>query len=61
MYDQTSEVPPHPLVGLELAEGARMETVFASAPRFDGPVDLAPLHDHPLGEWLKANGEEIHR
>jgi hypothetical protein len=62
MFEETSEQPPHPLVGLELAEGARMETVFASVPKFDVPVDLAPLEeDHPLGGWLLEKGEEIYR
>jgi hypothetical protein len=61
IFDATSGQPPHPLVGLELADGARMESVFASAPEFEGPVDLVPLEDHPLGGWLQANGVEIYR
>jgi hypothetical protein len=61
IFDESSGVPPHPLVGLELEAGARPEDVFSALPRFDGPVDVVPLRDHPLGAWLLANGEEIHR
>ena len=61
VFDETSGEPSHPIVGLELAEGAQMASVFASAPTFEEPVDLVPLADHPLGEWLRGNGKEIHR
>ena len=61
IFDETSGRPPHPLVGLELADGGQMESVFASVPDLGGPVDLVPLADHPLGDWLLANGEEIYR
>jgi hypothetical protein len=60
IFDETSGRPPHPLVGLGLADGARLESVFASAPKFDEEVDLVPLEDHPLGGWLQENGEEIY-
>jgi hypothetical protein len=61
IFDETSGQPPHPLVGLEFVECGQMESVFASAPPFDRPVDLVPLLDHPLGDWLQQNGEEIYR
>jgi SseB protein N-terminal domain/SseB protein C-terminal domain len=61
IFDERSGQPPHPLVGLELADGAQLESVFASAPDFEEPVDLVPLAGHPLGAWLEANGEEVYR
>jgi hypothetical protein len=60
IYVPTSGVPPHPVVGVEVADGSTLEEVLAGVDSVvrtahDGPVDFVPLAGNPVGIWLRDN------
>jgi hypothetical protein len=65
LFVPSSGVPPHLVVGLVLRDGADLERALFGIDALvretvDGPVDFVPLGDHPIGDWLVANGEPFY-
>jgi SseB protein C-terminal domain/SseB protein N-terminal domain len=53
-------LPPHPVVGVEVADGAPFEDALADVHAVarrahDGPVDFVPLAGNDIGAWLRQN------